>query len=43
MPDPSAPEYNGEVEAHLRWWQKIWEAQQRRGDTHCYVEPGARA
>lgn len=30
VPDPQAPEYQGYVEAHERWWDLIWAAQERR-------------
>jgi sugar phosphate isomerase/epimerase len=30
VPDPRAPEYASAVDAHLRWWQAIWEGQRRR-------------
>lgn len=31
VPDPRAPEYAGHLEAHERWWQTIWQAQQAAG------------
>jgi Xylose isomerase-like TIM barrel len=31
VPDPRAPEYQRHVEAHERWWDLIWESQERRG------------
>ena len=31
VPDPRAPEYERHVAAHERWWDMVWDAQQRRG------------
>jgi len=31
VPDPSAPEYAGQVEQHLKWWDEIFTAQKTRG------------
>ncbi len=31
VPDPRAPEYQAELEAHERWWDLIWDSQQERG------------
>jgi sugar phosphate isomerase/epimerase len=31
VPDPSAPEAKGALEAHEGWWRKIWSAQEGRG------------
>jgi sugar phosphate isomerase/epimerase len=31
VPDPSAPEYQAEVEAHERFWDAIWDSQKERG------------
>jgi sugar phosphate isomerase/epimerase len=31
VPDPRAPEYQAEVEAHERWWELMWEGQAARG------------
>ena len=31
VPDPSAPEYSAELEAHERWWTMIWDHQEKRG------------
>jgi Xylose isomerase-like TIM barrel len=39
VPDPSAPEYQGEVEEHLKWWQSVWESQKRRGFAASTVTP----
>jgi len=39
VPDPSAPEYQTEVEAHLKWWEAIWAGMEKRGLSIAYVEP----
>jgi len=39
VPDPSAPEYQNELEAHEKWWQQIWAANAAKGVTVYYVEP----
>ena len=31
VPDPSAPEYATHLQAHEKWWDTIWQAQQARG------------
>lgn len=31
VPDPRAPEWDAQVQAHERWWSDIWAAQQTRG------------
>ncbi len=31
MPHPAAPEYRPALEAHERWWRRIWQAQAERG------------
>lgn len=31
VPDPRAPEYQAQVEAHERWWCQMWAAQRARG------------
>jgi sugar phosphate isomerase/epimerase len=31
VPDPRAPEYNDQLEAHEKWWKTIWESQHKRG------------
>ncbi len=31
VPDPRAPEYQRHLEAHERWWNLIWDSQQKRG------------
>lgn len=30
-PDPRAPEYQEQLEAHEKWWRRIWESQAARG------------
>lgn len=39
VPDPSDPLFAEELEAHERWWNLIWQAQQRRGDTVTTLTP----
>ena len=39
VPDPRAPEYLGHVEAHERWWDLVWQAQQARGMTVSTLTP----
>jgi hypothetical protein len=39
VPDPSAPEYQFEVQAHEKWWGVIWESQKRRGFKTSTVVP----
>eukprot|EP00793_Prasinoderma_coloniale_P006561 PRCOL_00001391-RA len=39
VPDPSAPEYAGEVEAHMSWWAAIWNARAAAGDAVVLAEP----
>jgi sugar phosphate isomerase/epimerase len=39
VPDPSAPEYRGDLQAHLGWWERIWRAQAERGETFTTVTP----
>ncbi|MGB8165943.1 MAG: TIM barrel protein [Chthoniobacteraceae bacterium] len=31
VPHPAAPEYRDAVEAHERWWTRLWRSQQARG------------
>jgi sugar phosphate isomerase/epimerase len=31
VPDPRAPEYHRHLEAHERWWDLVWDAQEARG------------
>ncbi len=31
VPDPRAPEYQRHVAAHERWWDQVWDSQERRG------------
>ncbi len=51
VPNPSAPEYAKFVQAHQRWWERIWAAQEQRGyktttmsieyGTHGYLQRAA--
>jgi hypothetical protein len=39
VPDPRAPEYQSHVAAHERWWDMIWDAQERRGFNESTLTP----
>jgi len=39
VPHPAAPEFRAALEAHERWWQMIWQAQEQRGVTTSTVTP----
>ena len=39
VPDPRAPEYLPEVEAHERWWTVVWERMAARGLTQVTLTP----
>lgn len=39
VPDPSAPEYAGELAAHEAWWNAIWASQRSRGLEFSTVTP----
>jgi sugar phosphate isomerase/epimerase len=39
VPDPRAPEYQRQVEAHEGWWRMVWQAQARRGDKVSTLTP----
>lgn len=39
VPDPRAAEYQAHLAAHERWWDMIWDAQQRRGLSHSTMTP----
>jgi len=39
VPDPAAPEYTGELEAHERWWLQIWRSQLARGLAKTTMTP----
>jgi hypothetical protein len=41
VPEPDAPEYKSEVEAHCSWWREIWSAQAARAaaDGTLWAEP----
>lgn len=37
--DPSAKEYEGEVQIHFKWWKKVWASLVLRGHPYAFVEP----
>jgi sugar phosphate isomerase/epimerase len=39
VPDPRAPEYLPEVEAHERWWKVVWQHMEARGLKRTTVTP----
>jgi sugar phosphate isomerase/epimerase len=39
VPDPAAPEYRVDLEAHERWWTMVWEARERRGEALATMTP----
>lgn len=39
VPDPRAPEYQGAVEAHERWWDIVLASQERRGIADATLTP----
>lgn len=39
VPDPAAPEYSAELEAHLAWWQRICDEQSKLGRTEITFTP----
>lgn len=39
VPDPRAPEHAGDLAAHERWWDKVWESQLARGCEHFTITP----
>ncbi len=39
VPDPRAPEWHTHLEAHERWWEMIWSAQQARGTDEATLTP----
>jgi sugar phosphate isomerase/epimerase len=39
VPDPRAPEYQNQLEAHERWWNMIWDAQQKAGRSYSTMTP----
>jgi sugar phosphate isomerase/epimerase len=39
VPDPRAPEYQRHLVAHERWWDWIWDSQQRRGCAETTLTP----
>ena len=39
VPDPRAPEYASDVEAHLSWWKEIWAAMESKGKERVTMTP----
>lgn len=39
VPDPRAPEWTAELSAHERWWNAIWDAQEKRGMSFSTLTP----
>ncbi len=39
VPHPAAPEYRPALEAHERWWKRIWKAQAERGTMVTTMTP----
>jgi hypothetical protein len=39
VPDPSAPEYRAELEAHEGWWRRVIDAHRNRGATSISITP----
>ncbi len=39
VPHPAAPESASALNAHLRWWRKIWEARAARNEAFCTITP----
>jgi hypothetical protein len=39
VPHPEAPEFRAALEAHERWWRRIWQAQIQRGMTVTTMTP----
>ncbi len=39
VPDPSAPEYAGHLEAHERWWKQVIDTQRAAGRTSLSFDP----
>lgn len=39
VPDPRAPEFRTQVEAHEAWWRMVWDAQEERGDAVSTLTP----
>lgn len=39
VPDPRAPEYQGHVEAHERWWDIVWKTQAEAGTSQSTITP----
>jgi len=39
VPDPRAPEHAGDLDAHLRWWRRVWEVSRERGAAGVTMTP----
>lgn len=39
VPDPRAPLYQPAVDAHIRWWSKVWQSQMERGFERITMTP----
>ncbi len=39
VPDPRAPEYAPHLQAHLRWWAQVWQAQAHKGLLRSTLTP----
>lgn len=39
VPDPAAPEYRPHLEAHERWWDMMWDQQEKRGMAATTLTP----
>ena len=39
VPDPAAPEYARQLEAHEGWWDRIWQAHKARGEAFMTLTP----
>ena len=39
VPHPAAPEYAGMLDAHQRWWELLWQSQQKRGYSVTTMTP----
>jgi len=39
VPDPRAPEYERHVAAHERWWNMVWDAQEKKGMSESSLTP----
>ncbi|MFD2116650.1 sugar phosphate isomerase/epimerase family protein [Paenibacillus yanchengensis] len=39
VPDPAAPEYANELEAHISWWEQIYRLHHARGEQEITIDP----